>query len=445
MFPCLPPLVLKHIALIAGLGLASAGLSFAASPASGVPARSGSGSVQAWPGWRGSNGDNVACPGTYPAKFTEPDSILWKAPLPGKGMSTPIIWERRIYLTAPHAGEDAVLAFDWSGKQLWMTTLGKEKPGRHKNASGSNPTPATDGKHLFVIFKSGTFAALDFQGKVVWSTNLVERFGPDTLFWDYGASPVVAGPNVIVTRMHHGESWLAAFDRATGELRWKVARNFTTPQENDNGYTTPLLVRRGGREQLVVWGGEHVTLHDAADGRVLWTCGGFNVEAIKNWPAVASPVVVGDMVVVPYGRADRSMPQLHGLRIEGEGDRTATARKWYRKNIGTFVPTPAVRGGRVFLLSDLGEVECLDPETGKAVWAGALPKSGSKFYGCPLLFGDRLFALREDGAFFIVGIAGRFELLEQGLLGERAIASPVGVEGRIFVRGEKNLVCFGSR
>lgn len=401
--------------------------------------------AQSWPCWRGPNGDSVAGPGEYPAKLAEPSAILWKAPLPGKGMSTPIVWERRIYLTAPSAGEDAVLAFDWSGKQLWMTTLGKERPGRHKNASGANPTPATDGKALFVVFKSGNLAALDFSGKVLWRTNLVERFGPDTLFWDYGASPVLSGPNVIVTRMHHGESWLAAFDRTTGELRWKVARNYTTPQENDNGYTTPVVLRRGGREQLLLWGGEQVTLHDAADGRLLWSCGGFNVEGIKNWPAVASATVVGDMVVVPYGRNDRGMPQLHGIKIEGEGDRTSTARKWYRKNTGTFVPTPAVREGRIYLLRDLGEVECLDPVTGEAVWTGALPKSGSKFYGCPLLFGDRLFALREDGAFFIVGIGGRFELLEQSHLGERAIASPIGLEGRIFVRGEKHLVCFGSK
>lgn len=400
---------------------------------------------QNWPCWRGPNGDGVAAPGDYPEKFSEPSAVLWRSALPGKGMSTPIIWNRRIFLTAPSNGKDAVLAFDWAGKQLWVTEIGVERPGRHKNASGSNPTPITDGKSVFVVFKSGNFVALDFEGKVLWSVNLIERFGPDTLYWDYGASPVIAGSNVIVTRMHHGESWIAAFDRGTGEMRWKVARNFQVPQENDNGYTTPVVLRRDGREQLLLWGAEHVTLHDAADGKLLWRCGGFNKEGIKNWPAVATPVVVGDMVLVPYGRADRAMPQLHGIKLGGSGDQTATARKWYRKNIGTFVPTAAVRDGRVYMLRDQGDFECINPVTGEAYWAGSLPKSGAKYYGSVLLIGDRMFAVREDGAFFVVGVSGRFEVLEQGHIGDRVIASPIAVEGRLFVRGDKSLICFGKK
>ena len=74
-------------------------------------------------------------------------------------------------------------------------------------------------------------------------------------------------------------------------MRWKVARNYETPRENDNSYTTPLVIRQHGTEALLVWGGQHLTAHDAADGNILWSCGGFNPQAKVNWVAVASPVV----------------------------------------------------------------------------------------------------------------------------------------------------------
>src|SRR5688572_26750575 len=147
-------------------------------------------SADNWPRWRGPDDSGSVATGTFPVKF-DPDKVLWRAPLPGKGCSTPAVWDKRIYLTAPVEGRDAVLAFDWEGKALWQTPLGPENPGKHRNGSGSNPSPATDGNGLFVYFKSGTLAALELNGKLRWQTNLVERYGRDTLFWDHGTSPVL--------------------------------------------------------------------------------------------------------------------------------------------------------------------------------------------------------------------------------------------------------------
>jgi hypothetical protein len=170
-----------------------------------------------WPRWRGphDNGSNEL--GTYPVKWDATTNLLWKVPLPGKGCSTPIVWNYRIYLTAPMDGQDALLAFDWSGKPLWKTTIGVEKPGKHRNGSGCNSSPATDGRGIFVYFKSGNLAALDLDGKLRWKVNLLERYGEDTHYWDYGTCPVVTEKDVVATMMHHGESYLAAFDKRTGE------------------------------------------------------------------------------------------------------------------------------------------------------------------------------------------------------------------------------------
>ncbi len=394
-----------------------------------------------WPRWRGPQDNGSTGTGSYPVKFDADSGWLWKIPLPGKGCSTPIVWNQRIYLTAPVEGKDALLAFDWNGKPLWQTTLGAEKPGKHRNGSGCNSSPVTDGQSVFTYFKSGQLAAVDFAGKVRWQANLTERFGKDTLYWDYGTSPVLTERDVVVTLMHNGESWMAAFDKATGAQHWKISRNYVTPTEGDHSYATPIVTRHAGREALLVWGAEHLTAHAAADGKLLWSCGDFNPEGSRNWVAVSSFVLAGDLAIVPYGRGSR----LHGIRLGGSGDVTASHRVWTRKDTGTFVPSPAEHAGKVYLVRDRGEVECVEPATGKTLWSGALPKSGANFYSSPSFADGKLYAAREDGVVFVCSAEGKFELLAENNLGERVIASPVPVANRLLLRGEKHLFCIAGK
>lgn len=393
-----------------------------------------------WPRWRGPHDSGAAESGTYPVKWSDTAGLVWKAPMPGKGCSTPIVWHRRVFLTAPIDGQDAVLALDWAGKRLWQLTLGAERKGKHRNGSGCNPSPATDGQGVFVYFKSGTLAAVDMEGRLRWKTNLQERFGKDTIWWDIGTSPVLTAGDVIAAVMHQGDSYLAAFDKATGRLHWKVARNYTTPLEGDHSYTTPIVFQEEGREAVLVWGACHLTAHDARDGRVLWSCGDFNPEGRNNWVAVASPVIAGRVAVVPYGRGNC----LHGIKLDGQGDVTATYRLWRRDDTGSFVPTPAADQGRVFLLGDKGHVECLDPASGKAFWNGELPTSKSKYYSSPLVADGKIYAAREDGVVMVVRTAPPFKLVSENHLSDRLVASPVPVGGRLLLRGEKNLYCVGG-
>ncbi|MBI5395387.1 MAG: PQQ-binding-like beta-propeller repeat protein [Verrucomicrobia bacterium] len=394
-----------------------------------------------WPRWRGPRDNGSTEAGAYPVKWNATAGVLWKTPLPGKGCSTPIVWSQRIILTAPVDGQDAALAFDGSGKPLWRTVIGPERAGRHKNGSGCNPAPATDGVSVFAYFKSGNLAALSLDGKLRWKTNLQEKFGKDTLWWDIGTSPALTEKDVVIAVMHQGDSYLAAFDKLTGKLHWKVERNFTTALEGDHSYASPIVIRHAGSEAILVWGGEHLTAHDASDGRTLWTCGDFNPEGRRNWPAVSSPVVVGNMAIVPYGRGER----LHGIKLGGSGDVTATHRIWKREDAGSFVPTPAEYKGRVFVLGDTGKVECIAPETGKTLWSGELPKHKSKFYASPTVADGKLYAAREDGVVFVACIEGKFELLAENNMTDRLIASPVPVASRLLLRGEQFLYCIGAK
>lgn len=409
----------------------------------GIPANANETSPASWPRWRGPLDQGSQSQGRFPTQL-DPTKAAWKSPLPGKGCSTPIVASQRIFLTAPVQGRDATLAFDLNGNLAWQTLLGPETPGKHRNGSGSNPSPTTDGQSVFAHFKSGNLAALELDGRIRWQTNLVDAYGKDTLYWDHGTSPVLTESAVIMTRMHQGESWIAAFDKASGALLWKVPRNFKTPTEGDHAYTTPLVIRHQSQEAILVWGGQHVTVHSPADGRTLWWCGNFNPESKAYWPAVASPVVVGDVVVVPYGRSDRGEPRLHGIRLGGSGDVTATHRAWLRDDTGTFVPTPAASGKLVVLVRDRGEVEAVDADSGKSLWKDAFPKASSNFYASPLVAGGHLYAIREDGRIFVADITQGFRLLGEQDLGERVVASPVAIDNRLLVRGEQHLYCFAA-
>ena len=397
-----------------------------------------------WPRWRGPLDIGSIETGIYPVQL-DGSTARWRAPLPGKGCSTPIVRDQVIYVTAPVEGKDALLAIDWSGNQQWSTVFGAETPGKHRNGSGCNASPVTDGDAVFVYFKSGTLAAVELDGAVRWKTDLVQRFGKDDRFWDHGTSPVLTEKHVILTRMHAGDSWLAAFDKVTGELAWKVARNYSVPLEADQCYTTPLVIQYDGRESLLVWGAQHLTIHDTADGTVQWSCGGFNRAGNKLWPAIANPVIVGDMVVLCYGRNDRGTPRMHGIRLGGSGEVTDSNHVWRREDVGSFVPSPAVHEGHIYLVRDRGEVECIDPATGHTIWSDAFPKGRASYYASPLIAGGNLYAAREDGVVFVASLAdGQFRLLAENDMAEPVIGSPVPTSNCILIRGEHHLFCFAS-
>lgn len=401
-----------------------------------------SGGSQDWPNWRGPHFNASTDSGKYPEQW-DPADVEWKVKLPGKSSSSPIVSGQSIYLTTPAEGEDAVMAIDASGQTLWQTRLGPESPPKHRTlGSSSNASPVTDGEALYVYFKSGTLASLKPDGSVRWQINIVERFGREQLFWDQGTSPVLTDKHVIIARMHAGDSWLAGFDKATGELTWQQPRNYETPTENDNGYSTPIVFEHGNEKALLVWGAEHLTAHRASNGELLWSCGGFNPAGTGLWPAIASPVLAGNLVVVPVGRDDRpKQSSVYGVRLGGSGDVSDTHRAWKREDVGVFVSSPAEYKGRVYLLRHRGDLVCLDPATGRSHWEETLPKASAPYYASPVIANGILYAAREDGVVFAARVGDKFELISENPMGERIVASPVPAHNRLLLRGDDHLFC----
>lgn len=393
-----------------------------------------------WPNWRGPHANGVASGTNYPLVWNNKDGVLWKASLPGKGASTPIVWGDKIFLTCGVEGQNTLLCLDRAGKMQWKATVGQERAGKHKKGTGSNPSAVTDGQLVYAYFKSGDLAALDFDGKIVWQQNLQQLYGADTLWWDLGTSPVLTKQDVVVAVMQSGPSYLVAFDKASGQLHWKQDRNLDAPSEAAQSYSTPLVLDDAGREILVVLGADHVTGHDAATGSELWRVGGLNPTGDQYFRSICSPVAADGIVVAPYARG----ASVTAIRLGGSGDVTKTHVLWTKQKIGADVPTPAIKDGKVYLLTDKGVLNCLDLQTGETIWSGQFDKNRNAYTASPILADGRIYLTREDGTTYITAL-NEFRLLSTNHLeGEFIVATPVFTDGRILFRTAENLYCIGK-
>jgi outer membrane protein assembly factor BamB len=402
-------------------------------------------SSQNWPQWRGPTDNNLAAPGNYPTNFSSSENVLWSAELPGKGSSTPIVITDRIFITSgigeDEEGEDGVLCFDWSGKPIWQTKLGKQVPGKHPRGSGSCPSLVTDGRHIFAYFKSTTLAALDLDGNIIWIKNLEKQYGKISMYWDLGTSPVLIDDKLVVAVMHEGSSYLLALDKMNGKVVWKVDRNYQCAEETAQSYTTPLVITENKQKTLVVWGADHLTGHNAVNGELLWQSGGFNPQNKIYWRTIASPAVSNGIAVVPYGRGKH----LAGIKIGGSGDIKKTARLWEKKGIGTDVATPVAIDGKVYIVSFKGKIWYLDIMTGNELWQDRLPRGGGMFYSSPILAGNKLYICREEGDVYVCEVnPDGMQVLNQTQFDDYFVATPVLIRDRILLRGEKNLYCIGN-
>lgn len=382
-----------------------------------------------------------------PVKFSQQENLLWKVKLPGRGCSTPVVVDGKIFVTTPIDGEDGVVAYDFQGKELWRKKFGKLEPGRGQRVgSSSNSSPLCDGELVFVFFKSGHLAALSLDGEERWSMNLFEKYGENKLWWDVGTSPVIAGGNLVVAMMQtDAPSYIVSLDRKTGQEVWKIGRKYETGAESGDSYTTPLVLTIDGRETLVLWGADHLSGHDVDSGKMLWSCGGFNPKKLKAWRVIASAVETDGVVVVPYGRGE----YMAGIRPGGSGDITATARLWSKKGLGADSSTPVAKDGLIYLLIDSGRkrgrVTCLDAVSGEVKWETKLPKAPQIYYASPVLSGDRIYCVREDGMVFSGKLTPNgLEDVVANEIGEGVIASPVVVDGKLLLRGDVSLMCFGK-
>ena len=391
----------------------------------------------AWPQFRGPGGAGISAynnmPDTWDGRTGK--NILWKSPVPLPGNSSPVVWGSRVFLSGADEKRREVYGFDAAGgKLLWRkevpsTPASRRLPKVNADVGYASPTMATDGRLAFAIFANGDVGAFQPDGRLVWSRSLgVPRN-------NYGhAASLATFQNLLLVPMDQGasnderrKSKIVALDMATGNTVWEQKRAAL------NSWSSPIVVRAAGRQQLITTCDPWVIAYDLPGGAELWRakCLGGEVGP--------SPTFAGGIVYAP---ADDSSP-LCAIAADGQGDVTASKLLWKGDDGLPNICSPLATEKFVFLLSSYGTLTCYEAKHGEKLWSEDFD---ANFRASPALAGNRFYLVSEDGKVFS-GRAGRkaCKRVGQAAFGEDCVASPAFQDGRIYFRGQKNLFCIGMK
>ena len=384
-----------------------------------------------WPRWRGPSGQGVATGGRYPDTWSPTDGVLWKTAVPGSGNSSPIVWGDRIFVTTAYDGGRrlSVLAFRRSdGSRLWETFApqGRVDAAAHFKNGHASATPATDGERIYVSFGTRGLLALDFDGKILWHRDL----GPTDTYHGTAGSLLLYKNRIILYQDQYTASFIAAFDARTGQRVWRTSRDASV------GWGTPIAVRVGDHDEIIVNGQRSVYAYDPDRGTELWRCGGTTYEVIPT------PVVGYGMVFCASGRAGPTL----AIRPGGRGDVTRTHLAWTSPRGSPFVPSPILYGEYLYTVNDMASiVTAFDAATGKVMWQGRLGVARREgFSASPVAVDGKLFFTNDDGETFVLRAGPTFDLLHVNRIGERTLASPALVDGRWYIRTDRHLAAIGG-
>jgi outer membrane protein assembly factor BamB len=382
-----------------------------------------------WPRWRGPSGQGVVAGTGYPDSWSGTENVKWKVPVPGSGNSSPIVWGDRIFLTTGYDGGRrlSVVAYRRTdGMKLWETFApeGRTPSGHYKNGHAS-ATPATDGQRVYVSFGTRGLLALDMNGKQIWYRDL----GPMDPYHGTAGSPLLYKDRLILYQDQSRNSFIAAFDTRTGKTLW------TTPREADVGWGTPIAVRVVDHDEIIVNGQLKVQAYNPDTGAELWSCSGSTYEVIPT------PVVGYGMVFCSSGRAGPTL----AIRPGGKGDVTRSHLAWTSPRGSPFVPSPILYGEHLYMVNDMQSiVTSFEATTGKVMWQNRLGVARREgFSASPVAVDGKVFFTNDEGETFVLKAGPTFELLRTNRIGEGTLATPALVDGRWYIRTDRNLFAIG--
>jgi outer membrane protein assembly factor BamB len=439
-----------------------------------------------WPRFRGPNGTGVGEGEALPAEFGPDRNVAWKTKVPF-GRSSPIVSGNRVLLTASEDGKLVTLAFDaTTGRQLWRAGL---SPTHHhqlyKANDAASPTPAVDGRAVYVFFPDFGVVAYGFEGKELWRQPL----GPFENFYGMSSSPVVAGGVVLLLCDQLRGSFLLAVDKQTGKQRWKTERAGITI-----GWSVPVV----HEDQVLVFGSSRVDSYYLSTGESRWWI------PLNSNGSMGVPVVHVDSVIVAASGSDQPwLPSFQAtaskydkdrdgrlsaaeckaedwfehfgwidanhdgtidesewntarslgvgdygavsIPLNGRGRLAASALRWRFKRNLPYVPAPLLYDGVLYMVKDGGIVTSLDPSSGKLLKQGRAPNAPGQYFASPVAAAGKVFLVSEEGKITVLEAGAQWKPLARNDLGEECYATPAISGGRIFFRTRGMLYAFANR
>ncbi len=385
-----------------------------------------------WPAWRGIRTDGTSAESQFPIKWSAKENIAWKAPIPGVGHSSPIIWGDRVFLTScvESTRDRLLICLDRkNGAIVWkQVVVNAPLEGKHSLNSFASSTPATDGERVWVTFFDKPrirVACYDFNGKLLW----MKSPGEFNSKHGFCSSPILDGDRLIVNcDQDDQEAFIVALDKRTGEELWRADRPNRT-----RSYCPPILIDAGGKKQLVLSGSKCVASYDPATGKQNWIIHGPTEQY------VAGLVYDQGIVFLTCGFPTK---HLVGIDPTGSGDVTKTHIRWHETKNASYVPSPVAQSGLFFVVSDEGMGSCFEPTTGKRHW---MERLGKRHSASLVAAGGYVYFLDDYGNCFVVKADKSFTQVARNELGETTYASPALSDGQIFIRTTSHLYCIGKK
>ncbi len=413
-----------------------------------------------WPQFRGPLASGVAPHGNPPLTWSTDENIRWKAEIPGKGLSTPIVWENRVFVlsaveTASVDGSQVAVEGAPSGRGrgirpvgpvrfvvmalnrktgavVWEREARREVPheGTHRDGSWASSSAITDGESLFAFFGSRGIYAYDMDGKALWETdlgNMSTRHG-----FGEGSSPALDGETLIINWDHEGASFIVALDKRTGETKWRQERDEVT------SWSTPIIAEHGGKKQVVFNATGRVRGYDLETGEVIWEVGGMTVNAIP------SPIHRAGIVFVTSGFRGSAFKAIRLEKAQGEVTE-GEAIAWSYDRDTPYVPSALLYGDSLYFMKvNSNVITNLNPDTGAVHFGPERLDAIDGVYASPVGAADRVYVVGRNGTTVVLKRGPELEVLATNTLDDRFDASPAIAGNELFLRGRSHLYCIAE-
>jgi outer membrane protein assembly factor BamB len=375
-----------------------------------------------WPWWRGPQHNGVASSSELPVELNEA-SIRWQVSIPGRGHASPIVVGNQVIVATADENAKTISLISYNtadGKEQWTTPLHSGSFMRsHAKNSHASATPACDGQQIYtasMIDNGIQVAAVTLDGKIVWNKtagNFSSRHG-------YGSSPCIYKSLVIINGDNDGGGWLAALDRKSGRIVWRVQRS------SNSSFATPVVAHLNDQDQLLVSGHNQLISYRPADGTMLW-------ESKGTSPTTANTVAWNNELVFTSG----GYPETGVMAVRADG----SGKVVWENKIKEYVPSPLVVGDKLIVTQDTGIVMCLSADTGTELWKQRLEGECS---GSPIAVGDTILQITEKGVLYAYQYDPEYSQVAKLKLDGMGMSTPVVCDQGLFVRTDKWLYCFAA-
>lgn len=381
-----------------------------------------------WPEFRGGV-QGIVGQVQAPVRWQADSGIAWRAPLAGQGQSSPVIWKGKVFATSLEGAMKEQLhiaAYDLgNGRKLWNQRFGSSFPEKDSDyISKAAPTPAVDSSLVYVLFESGDLHALTHDGRRKWHRSLAADFGKFEGNHGQGASPVLTEKAVIVLMDHKGQSFVAAFAKADGTLLWK------TDRETSSAWSTPLLVSRGGRAEILTSASGLIAGYDPSDGALLWSYQGIEGNNVPS-PAYADGALVA---------GSRTKGKCLRLNLPAPGAKEEPGVAWKSAEAASAFGSPLIYKGRVYIGNDAGVLFCHDFDSGKLLWDQRL---SAAYWASPLVADERIYFFCNDGKTFVIRPADEWQMEVENVISPQPEGKMYGyglADGTLVFRFSNELI-----